>query len=102
MKNQTKNKKAKVEETIIEVTNNEAPKMKGRPVNQASKRQQRITELQAKREAGMLRKGRPVVEGSKRQARLLEMEARKAANGGVAKRGRPKMNKVEDQATEIK
>ena len=85
-------------QVVVEVTNTEV-KVKGRPINQNSKRQQRIAELQAKREAGLLKKGRPIVEGSKRQERLAEKEARKAANGGIVKRGRPKMVK---EASETK
>lgn len=101
-----KSAKKTIEKVIIgtqnlEIPSNDSPKMKGRPVNQNSKRQQRIAELQAKREAGLLKKGRPIVEGSKRQQLLLEKEARKAANGGVVKRGRPKMDKVEN-ASETK
>ena len=96
-----KNQEKQIEKAVVEVAINEASKMKGRPVNQNSKRQQRIAELQAKREAGLLKKGRPVVEGSKRQQLLLEKEARKAANGGVVKRGRPKSDKVEE-ASETK
>jgi hypothetical protein len=97
-----KQSKKQIEKAIVEVSNNEAPKMKGRPVNMNSARQQRLAELAAKREAGLLKKGRPVVEGSARQQRLAEQEARKAANGGVAKRGRPKMIKVEEQSAELK
>ena len=90
-----KNTTSKTQKQVtVEVTNNEVT-IKGRPVNPNSERQKRLAELAAKREAGELKRGRPVVEGSARQQRLAEQEARKAANGGVAKRGRPKMNKDE-------
>lgn len=84
----------KIETTTVEVSSNEV-KIKGRPVNANSARQKRLAELAAKREAGELKRGRPVVENSARQQRLAEQEARKIANGGVAKRGRPKMVKTE-------
>lgn len=60
----------------------------GRPVNPNSARQQRIQELNAKREQGMLKRGRPVVEGSKRQMKL-KIQSEKVNNGIELKRGRP-------------
>lgn len=72
---------------VVEVVNNETKKL-GRPVNASSKRQQRIAELEAKRQAGLCKKGRPTVAGSKRQA-VLAARAAKVANGGELKRGRP-------------
>jgi hypothetical protein len=90
-------------------------KQKGRPVNENSERQKRLTELEAKREAGELRKGRPVVEGSARQVRLslmgtlplgrkpnpesasykrkMELQAKREA--GELRRGRPAQAKAE-------
>jgi len=45
-------------------------------------------------------KGRPVTEGSARQKRLAERAARAQANGGVIKRGRPAVKKVDAPAAE--
>ena len=95
MKKQNKKSENKV---VVEVANNEV-KVKGRPVNVNSARQKRLAELAAKREAGELKRGRPIIEGSERQKRLAEQAARKEANGGIVKRGRPKMNK---EASETK
>ena len=83
-----KNKKnATAEVVVVEVTNNEVKKL-GRPVNAASKRQQRLAEIEAKRAAGELKRGRPTVAGSARQERLAK-RAEKVANGVELKRGRP-------------
>lgn len=82
-----KNKKNTKETVVVEVVNNEVKKL-GRPVNAASKRQQRIAELEAKRAAGLCKRGRPTNAGSKRQA-VLAARAAKVANGGELKRGRP-------------
>lgn len=67
-------------------------KVKGRPSNPQSKRQQKMTERELKKEAGMLKRGRPSVEGSKRQIVLAAREAKKAAGIDI-KRGRPKVEK---------
>ena len=48
------------------MTNTTAPQL-GRPVNPNSARQQRIKELNEKREQGLCKRGRPVVAESKRQ-----------------------------------
>jgi hypothetical protein len=60
----------------------------GRPVNENSARQIRLKEIQAKREAGLIKRGRPSVPGSmnaiKRAERLI-----KAFSGVEIKRGRP-------------
>jgi hypothetical protein len=61
----------------------------GRPVNPNSVRQQRLAELEAKRNNGELKRGRPVNGTSVRQARLAELAAKAEANGGSIKRGRP-------------
>lgn len=65
-----------------------APVQLGRPVNPTSARQIRLAEIQAKREAGLIKRGRPSVPGSmnaiKRAERLL-----KAFSGVEIKRGRP-------------
>jgi hypothetical protein len=78
-------KATKVEATEI--------KAKGRPSNPESARQKKITERNAKREAGELKRGRPSVAGSKRQAVIAAREAKKAA-GVEIKRGRPKAEVV--------
>jgi hypothetical protein len=65
----------------------------GRPVNGESKRQQRLQELEEKRANGELKKGRPINGESKRQKELQERAA-KAAAGIEAKKGRPKMDKL--------
>jgi len=108
------------------VKNSEVKGVKtGRPVNPNSARQIRLAELEAKRSNGELRRGRPVDVNSERQfrlkiqalnkalgvgqgrpvnpnsarqMRLAELEAKKAANGGVIKRGRPAVAKVEEVA----
>lgn len=96
----------------------------GRPVNPNSARQIRLAELEAKRSNGELKRGRPVDSTSERQfrlkiqainkalgvgqgrpvnpnsarqIRLAELEAKREL--GLVKRGRPKMNKVEDGVT---
>ncbi len=65
----------------------------GRPVNGESKRQQRLQELEEKRANGELKKGRPINGESKRQKELQERAA-KATAGIEAKKGRPKMDKL--------
>ena len=52
---------------------NEVKKL-GRPVNENSVRQQRIKELEFKRENGLLKRGRPVNVESERQKRISELE----------------------------
>lgn len=66
----------------------------GRPINGTSKRQQRLLELEEKRANGELKKGRPINGESKRQKELQERAA-KAAAGIEAKKGRPKMEKLD-------
>ena len=59
----------------------------GRKINENSKRQKRLAELNAKIEAGVtIKKGRPVVEDSVRQLKLKELEAKRA--NGELKLGR--------------
>jgi hypothetical protein len=60
----------------------------GRPVNENSARQIRLKEIQAKREAGLIKRGRPSVPGSMNQVKQLERFAKKLA-GVEIKRGRP-------------
>jgi hypothetical protein len=71
----------------------------GRPVNENSVRQQRIKELEFKKENGLLKRGRPVNENSERQKRLKELESKREL--GLVKRGRPKMIKVEEVKNEV-
>ena len=88
--------KTKTTKTVVKT---KEVKAKGRPSNPESARQKRIAERNEKREAGLLKRGRPSVAGSKRQAVLAAREAKKAA-GIEIKRGRPKVEKVEE-ATEV-
>jgi predicted RNA-binding protein with TRAM domain len=67
----------------------------GRPVKEGSTRQLRLQELANKAANGELKRGRPVKEGSARQLRLQELESKKSS-GIEIKRGRPKMDKVEE------
>ena len=60
----------------------------GRPVNPTSARQIRLAEIQAKREAGLIKRGRPAVQGSKNQQKQIERIAKMSA-GIEIKRGRP-------------
>jgi hypothetical protein len=52
-------------------------------------------ELELKRANGELRKGRPVNNESKRQQRIADLESRRA--NGTLKLGRPKMVKEETE-----
>jgi len=69
----------------------------GRPANANSRRQQTLAMKAEMREKGLIKRGRPVDVNSKKyqreQARLEFL-----ANGGVIKRGRPKMVKTEVEA----
>jgi hypothetical protein len=65
-----------------------APVQLGRPVNPNSARQIRLAEIQAKREAGLIKRGRPSVLGSKNQVKKMERFAKTLA-GIEIKRGRP-------------
>lgn len=67
----------------VTVTEKKAP---GRPINPNSVRQQKL----ALKGTNPGKKGRPIVEGSARQIRLAEMNAKREA--GLLKRGRPKMD----------
>ena len=60
----------------------------GRPVNMNSARQIRLAEIQAKREAGLIKRGRPSVPGSK-NAIKQEIRSMKQSLGLDIKRGRP-------------
>jgi hypothetical protein len=64
---------------------------RGRPVSTDSERQKRIAELEAKRANGELKLGRAVDPTSKRQLRLKDLEARRVS--GELKRGRPAKSK---------
>ena len=60
----------------------------GRPVNPNSARQIRLAEIQAKREAGLIKRGRPAVPGSANQMKMYERNF-KIQQGMELKRGRP-------------
>jgi hypothetical protein len=60
----------------------------GRPVNMNSARQIRLAEIQAKREAGLIKRGRPSVPGSANQMKMYERNF-KIQQGLDVKRGRP-------------
>ena len=60
----------------------------GRPVNENSARQIRLKEIQAKREAGLIKRGRPAVPGSANQMKMYERNF-KIQQGMELKRGRP-------------
>jgi hypothetical protein len=60
----------------------------GRPVNPTSARQIRLAEIQAKREAGLIKRGRPSVPGSANQMKMYERNF-KIQQGLDIKRGRP-------------
>lgn len=62
-------------------------KILGRPTNPNSVRQQRIQDLEQRRQNGTLKLGRPIVEDSERQKRLQELEEKR--QNGELKRGRP-------------
>jgi hypothetical protein len=60
----------------------------GRPVNMNSARQIRLAEIQAKREAGLIKRGRPSVPGSMNQLKK-DLRLTKMTFGIEIKRGRP-------------
>jgi hypothetical protein len=66
----------------------------GRPANANSRRQQTMALKAELREQGLLKKGRPVDPTSKKQQRE-QARLEFLANGGVIKKGRPKMIKAE-------
>ena len=68
---------------------------RGRPVNENSERQKRLSELENKRVNGEVKRGRPVNENSERQKRLNELESKR--NSGTLKLGRPKKLVVTDE-----
>jgi hypothetical protein len=78
-------------ETALAQTNM-VSKKRGRPSDPGSARQAKLATK------GTGKKGRPVVEGSARQLREVEKAARVAANGGVVKRGRPKVEAPQAEA----
>lgn len=73
-------------------------KVPGRPVMADSKRQQRLLELEIKRQSGGVKKGRPVSGESKRQIREAELKAKREA--GELKPGRPKYTPEEKAAAD--
>ena len=80
---------------VIQVnTISEKGKRLGRPANPESQIQKNLILKEELREQGLLKKGRPVNPNSKKQMREKErIEFLK--NGGVIKKGRPKMKKEE-------
>ena len=81
---------------VIQVnTISEKGKRLGRPANPESQRQKNLILKEELREQGLLKKGRPVNPNSKKQMREKErIEFLK--NGGVIKKGRPKMKKEQN------
>jgi hypothetical protein len=69
----------------------------GRPVNPTSARQIRLAEIQAKRDAGLIKRGRPSVPGSANQMKMYERNF-KIHQGLDIKRGRPVNETSERQA----
>jgi hypothetical protein len=68
----------------------EAPAARGRKINLASARQQRLAARAILEANGPIQKGRRINTTSARQQRLAAFEARKA-NGEVIRRGRPRL-----------
>ena len=81
--------KKALEAGIIELMK-EKQKARGRKINPASVRQQKLTLRTTLIENGQLKRGRPINSESNRQQRLILWEAKKL-KGEVIKRGRPKM-----------
>jgi hypothetical protein len=71
----------------------------GRPVNPTSARQIRLAEIQAKREAGLIKRGRPITPLSKNQFKK-ECRLLKESLGIEIKRGRP-VNKFSVRQTRL-
>lgn len=69
----------------------------GRPANANSRRQQTLALKAEMREKGLIKRGRPIDPTSKKQMRE-QARLEFLANGGVIKRGRPKMVKTEVEA----
>jgi len=91
-------KKVKNTIEVIQVnTISKNGKRLGRPANPNSRRQKTLALKAEMREKGLIKRGRPIDPTSKKQMRekaRLEF----LANGGVIKRGRPKMVKTEVEA----
>jgi hypothetical protein len=68
----------------------EVPAARGRKINLASARQQRLAARAILEANGPIQKGRRINTTSARQQRLAAFEARKA-NGEVIRRGRPRL-----------
>jgi len=67
---------ADAEAKATEMPNGEIKIAPGRPVNPNSARQQRLADLEARRQAGELKLGRPVQTESQRQQKLAERQAK--------------------------
>lgn len=87
-------KKVNTIEVIQVNTISKNGKRLGRPANPNSNRQQTLALKAELREKGLIKRGRPVDPTSKKQMRE-QARAALLANGGVIKRGRPKMQKTE-------
>src|SRR5690348_3439381 len=61
----------------------------GRPVDPNSERQKHLAEMEAKRQAGLLKRGRPSNPDSEHAKKKAELEARKAEPNYKAQKGRP-------------
>ena len=91
-------KKVKNTIEVIQVnTISKNGKRLGRPANANSRRQQTLALKAEMREKGLIKRGRPVDPTSKKQMRE-QARLEFLANGGVIKRGRPKMVKTEVEA----
>lgn len=101
-------KKAVAKMKIQAATTETSDKKLGRPVDPNSINQQLKAAREALKAAGIeVKRGRPVDVNSERQQRLRELELRKQANGGVVQRGRPvdenseRQKKLKEQLTKL-
>lgn len=67
---------AEAKQPLAATAEGELKKMPGRPANPNSARQKRIADLEARRQAGLLKLGRPAESDSERQKRLAERQAK--------------------------
>lgn len=102
MKKNTQSSSATIEQNNNEAATNDATSNEsgtdvvtldtqvGRPIDLKSKRQQKLLDLEIKRQLGLLKKGRPIEIDSDRQKRLAELDVKREA--GLLKPGRPAFN----------
>jgi len=91
-------KKVKNTIEVIQVnTISKNGKRLGRPANPNSRSQQTLALKAEMREKGLIKRSRPIDPTSKKQMRE-QARLEFLANGGVIKRGRPKMVKTEVEA----